>query len=351
MPFPDLDATVRGLYRAATGMAAWDDVLASLCDNLGAAAWGLRGAPALGGAGAPADAEPAWRHGSGSDGASSQAELLVHLREGVALRLQVTWPAGEPCDDATRVWLERLAPHLRDALQAGERLRHGPARQHLGQWLLDTLALPAWLLQADRRIVGANAAARREHAHGRWLLPGDTLLMLRDPAEQPAFDRAQAQALAAPAGRPVLAPGPSVAAKPLSRPAAARTRWRLRRLEARWPDEAAPTLVSGPPTLLAVLFDPEGALFNSGGPALDAPMLRTFFGFTPAESRVAVCLAQGCTVREMAALLAVAPTTVRSQLDQVMAKLGVTRKLDAVRLLVQGGWLWRAGHGEGAVHA
>jgi DNA-binding NarL/FixJ family response regulator len=33
---------------------------------------------------------------------------------------------------------------------------------------------------------------------------------------------------------------------------------------------------------------------------------------------------------------------VRSHLDAVMAKLGVTRKLEAVRLLAQGGWMWRA---------
>ncbi len=329
MPVPDFDATVRALYRAATGDAPWDAALAALRDGLGAQALVLQAGPLQ-----PAVLPAAAPH---------TIELRARLGDGQAMAVRITWPACRQPDATTVSWLDRLPPHLLYALRVGERLRQLPACGQLGQLLLDTLPHPAWLLQADGRIAWANAVARRPDASARWLRAAAPGLALRDPADQQAFDAARAQALASAVCQRVLAPlagglcAPAHPDAPV--PPAMQARWLLRRLDA----------PAAEPVLLAILFDPGAA--DADAPTLSATALASTFGFTPAESRVAVCLAQGCTVREIAALLGVAPSTVRSHLDQVMAKLGVGRKLDAVRLLVQGGWLWRDVQAEGVVDA
>lgn len=339
MPVPDLDATVRGLYCAATGESDWADVLALLRDGLGAEALEV----ITGAAAAP------------SASVAPHVVRLTALTAGDASAVQITWPAARPPDVATRAWLARLAPHLHDALRAGRRLRELPPRAALGQVLLERLPQPAWLLLADGRIAWENGPARQERAGGRWLHADGPRLHPRTPGQQQALAMALASALSAPTGRrllvqvdPVLPlpPPPSTAADapPL------RAHWLLRRLD-RMPAGAGPVVTGDDPVLLAVLFDPAQA----DAPPLAAPQqvaaLATVYGFTPAESRVAACLVQGATVRQIAAMLGVAPSTIRSHLDAVTAKLGVVRKLDAVRLLVQGGWMWRGGEAEGAADA
>lgn len=133
MPLPDLDATVRGLYRAATGEAGWEAELAALRDALGAADLQV-----IAGAAVPATAPHCLCIGLPSAGA--------------AAAVQITWAADGPPDAATRAWLARLAPHLGDALRAARRLRQLPPRAALGRVLLERLPQPAWLLQADGRI-------------------------------------------------------------------------------------------------------------------------------------------------------------------------------------------------------
>lgn len=334
MPFPDLDVTVRSLYRAATGELDWDDVLATLRDALGATAMQVRPL---------AQAAPAAPH----------VVRLTAPAAGDAALVQITWPADRPPDAATRGWLDRLAPHLHDALRAGWRLRQLPQRVALGQALLDRLPQPAWLLQADGRIAWENCPARAARAGGPWLHGDTARLHPRTPGQQRALAMALASALSAPTSRRLLVPVEPP--EPLSAVPAAvaqppRAHWLLRRLD-RTPAAPGPSAVVDDPVLLVVLFDPAQAAAAPVAAPQQAAALASVYGFTPAESRVAWCLVQGSTVREIAATLDVAPSTVRSHLDAVTAKLGVTRKLDAVRLLAQGGWLWRGGQMEGTLDA
>lgn len=327
MLVPDLDATVRGLYRAATGEAAWDATLAALRDGL--AADDLQ---VISGA-APATPAP---HGV----------LLTAPAAGDAPMVQITWPADRLPDTATRAWLDRLAPHLHDALRAGRRLRQLPQRVALGQLLLDRLLQPAWLLQADGRIAWENSAGCKARAAGRWLRDDGSRLTPHTLVQQQALAAALASALAAPTERRlIMSVEPGDAADPPMR-----AHWLLRRLDPR-PAAAEPQTLAVEPVLLVVLFDPAQAAAPSAAAPGQAAALATVYGFTPAESRVAACLAQGATLRQIAAKLDVAPSTIRSHLDAVTAKLGVDRKLDAVRLLAQGGWMWRGGESRGAADA
>jgi DNA-binding CsgD family transcriptional regulator len=88
------------------------------------------------------------------------------------------------------------------------------------------------------------------------------------------------------------------------------------------------------PLILATLFDP------SHVSALDPFALANLFGLTPTKAKVAARLADGSTAEQIGTLHGTAESTVRSQIKQVVAKLGATRTVDVVRMLRQGEVLW-----------
>ena len=79
----------------------------------------------------------------------------------------------------------------------------------------------------------------------------------------------------------------------------------------------------------AVVFVRDPDVFNR----LDSDLLRDSYGMSPAELETAVALDQGHTIREIARRRGVAPTTVRSQIYSLMAKVSVSRQVDLVRIL------------------
>jgi DNA-binding CsgD family transcriptional regulator len=72
------------------------------------------------------------------------------------------------------------------------------------------------------------------------------------------------------------------------------------------------------PQILVTLFDPEEFT------RLDAFAISSMFGLTPAEAKVATQIAQGLSPSDIAVQNGVKLTTVRTQLGQVLAKLGAT---------------------------
>jgi DNA-binding CsgD family transcriptional regulator len=62
-------------------------------------------------------------------------------------------------------------------------------------------------------------------------------------------------------------------------------------------------------------------------------ILRTLFGFSPAENRVALLLGEGRSPREIAQAIGVSFNTVRSQMKSIFAKAGVKRQGELIRLL------------------
>jgi DNA-binding CsgD family transcriptional regulator len=83
--------------------------------------------------------------------------------------------------------------------------------------------------------------------------------------------------------------------------------------------------------LRVILFvtDPEASI------SLDAAALRTLHGLTELESRVAVCLAQGMHVRQLATALGLSHETARWYGQQVRQKLDAASHADVVRLLTR----------------
>ena len=85
-----------------------------------------------------------------------------------------------------------------------------------------------------------------------------------------------------------------------------------------------------PGAVIVVIRDPEA------GDHVDAAIFSVHFGFTPAEARVAVCLAGGETASRAAESLGVGVETVRTHVKSILRKMGTNRQADAVRMLVTG---------------
>src|SRR5262245_18422388 len=69
--------------------------------------------------------------------------------------------------------------------------------------------------------------------------------------------------------------------------------------------------------------------------AASAKVVASTFGLTPAETRVLVRMLTGSTVAEAATYLGVAPTTMRTHLDSIFTKTGVSRQSELIRLAAQ----------------
>lgn len=207
----------------------------------------------------------------------------------------------------------RLAAFVADRLPGGLPV-HGP--------LLDGLE------RADCAALVATPAGSVLHANAgaeAMLAAGDGLALHRGmlAVSRPARD-ALARALAA-AGRiqtdpEAPAPGGTVAVpRPSGRPP--------------WFLTAAPLAASagflGPPEprVLVLIRDPAART------APDAALLMRAFGLTPAEAEVCRRFAAGETPHEIAVARGVGEASLRQQLKSAMAKLGVGRQAELMRLL------------------
>ena len=79
---------------------------------------------------------------------------------------------------------------------------------------------------------------------------------------------------------------------------------------------------------LVLIVDPGSRL------GIDADLVAAAFRLTRAEGQVAAALAEGSTVREIAAATFRAESTVRWLVKQIHAKLGISRQADLVRLVL-----------------
>lgn len=371
----DLDRTVCQLYRAATAEVAWEPVLDALCADLGARALTLQTVAASNGrllglhqggtdlADSTLDylrqwhqvdplranalsaeharvggwlhsdewlddrmvrRQPYFRHYLPARGSMRSAHLAVQQGTSQITGLAIEWPRHRAAlTGDERLLLERLGRHLRDALQAHERLRRLLPPAAVGRHLLEAMPQPHWLLGECGMVRFANAAAGEEEARGDQVVRLGQRLCLAKSVGQREFETR----LAGLCGEQ----GPARELLTLGERAEPATWLLLQRLDS-IASLGAFVLPKTGPVVLAALFNPARMA------PLDAQALAAVFGFTPAEARVAVLVAQAQTAEEIAEELGLMPSTARTHLRQVLAKMGVPRKVDAVRMLVQGGW-------------
>ena len=97
-----------------------------------------------------------------------------------------------------------------------------------------------------------------------------------------------------------------------------------------------PAVCTWPGAALVVVVDP------ARRPRLDPALVAAGLGLTPMESRVAVLLTEGKSLREVAAATGRKATTIRWHLRQIFAKRGIARQAELVRLVLS---LAGAAHG------
>ena len=224
----------------------------------------------------------------------------------------------QPLETAALDWLNRLRPHLIEAIAIYRHLSATHQALHAGQLILDAMHQPVLLVDAARRLRYANAAGRAVLNARTALQEFKGRLLCMDACDDAALIKAL-DTLVVPAPRP---------------DSAQRLLVRLRGTHALQDiaislSALRPELTMGAfgevPLAMLLLHDA-----HQRAP-IDAFVVQEFFALTSAEAGVAVLLAQGVNAEDIAARRKVSVNTVRSQIRLLLKKTNAERQSDLVR--------------------
>ena len=235
----------------------------------------------------------------------------------------IGWTLNDPVDSegwgSSRITMvQRLLPHIQQFVRVRQVLAGAAA---LGASLADLLATTGLgIIQLDRRgrIAAANDSALALLRTGDGLVDQAGVLRANVPADNAVLQGLLTRALP-PFGRQGASgsmtvrraadPQPLVVhLMPIGRPETAVCTW--------------------PVAAVVLVVDP------ARRPRFDPALVAAGLGLTPMESRVAVLLAEGKSLREVAAATGRKATTIRWHLRQIFAKLGIARQAELVRLVL-----------------
>ena len=258
-------------------------------------------------------------------------EMLARVdgRNGLNVRLdgpggtKIAWGIADPIDG--NAWssaqidtIARVLPHLRQYVRVRSALVDAGALGASAIRLLDNAQ--AGVIQLDRsgRVMEANDAARALLRRNDGLSDRDGALRAAAPADNDRLQALLARALPRFGARGASGSMMVRRSSPLPRfavhvtPVAnGETDHRSRRVAA-----------------LVLIVDPvERARIDPG-------LVEAALGLSPAEAEVAVLLAEGRTTRQIAAATGRGYSTVRTHLKHIFAKLGVSRQIEVVQLVL-----------------
>ena len=253
---------------------------------------------------------------------------LGHAGNAINVRLQgpdrsrIMWHVSDPVDgeswsSAQLDTVRRLLPHVRQTVHVQQALALADTLGATLKELLDATGLGVIQLDGRGRIVAANDRIRDLLKTGDGLFDRDGFLFARAPRDNNALQALLGRALppfgAQGTGGSTIVKRPSglpplvLHANPVGRQ---ETDYQV------WPVAA-----------LVLVADP------ASGPRIDPAMVAAALNFTGMESRVAVLLTQGLSVREIAAATGRKESTIRSHVKHMFAKYGISRQADLVRLV------------------
>ena len=258
-------------------------------------------------------------------------ELLVrgHARNSIHVRLdgpngsRIVWGVNDPVDgdgwsSAQLDSIRRLLPHIRQSVCVRQALAGADALGASLAKLLDSTGLGIVQLDGRGRIVAANDRARDLLRTGDGLFDKGGLLYARVPGDNAELQGLLTQALPrfggqGAGGSTMVGRQAGVAplvlhVNPVGRQEADLHLW--------------------PVAALVLVVDP------SRQARIDPAVAAEALGLTGMESRVAVLLAQGMNVREVAAATGRRESTIRSHVKQMFAKHGLSRQAELVRLVL-----------------
>ena len=235
----------------------------------------------------------------------------------------ITWGLGDPADSdgwgSSRIaMVTGLLPHIRQFVRVRQALVQAEARSTTVTALLDNPRIGVLHLDRRGRIMAANDRAHGILRHSDGLSDRNGMLHARTPADQVRLDRLVGDAL------------------PASDAAAVSGSMLLRRSPALPPFAVHVKPVDGPQPdygarhVAALVLIVEPGRRHRVEPDLVARTLE----LTPAETQVAVWLAEGKSVRDMAEATGHTESTIYWHLRQIYRKQSISRQADLVQLVL-----------------
>ena len=252
--------------------------------------------------------------------ADGQDSLTVRLAEPDGSH--IIWATADPvAPDGWRAdqlaLIKGLLPHIRQFVRVRQALVGAGALSSSLSDLLDNTRVGVIHLDRRGRVVAANDRARGLLRYGDGLSDRGGVLRARAPADRARLERLVADA---------LSPGDAaVSGSMLLRrsPVLPRFVVHVKPVGARQVDFGARSVAA-----LVLIVEPGRQT------RIDPGLVATTLGLTPAESEVAVWLAEGRTVRDIAVATGRKESTVYWHLRQICSKLAISRQADLVRLVL-----------------
>ena len=234
----------------------------------------------------------------------------------------IAWGIGDPVTPGgwaspQLALIKGLLPHIRQFVRVRQALANAEAQGVSATGLLDTPRIGVIHLDRRGRIVEANDRARALLRRGDGVSDRGGELRARSPADQARLARLVAQAL------PTA--GVAVSGSMLLRRSAVVPPFvvHVKPVVVRQPDFGAPRVAA-----LVLITEP------GRQSRIDPALVATALELSPAESHVAVLLAEGKSVREMAEATGVQEKSIHYHLHHIYQKRGLSRQADLVRLVL-----------------
>lgn len=241
-----------------------------------------------------------------------------------AMLLLLTHARQAPFVPDAETLLRALYPHLARAATVHRQLERARSLTILAEEVLDRTSAGVLCVGRSRRVLLANAAARALLAARDGLHLDDGRLEIDDrqaaPAVQAAIDAAMGREAVIDSADVAPCEACAILPRPSGRAALTVLTTPLLTCDKLSNDERGLALV--------FLHDPEET------PALRASDLAAMFGLTPAQATLAVLLAQGLSLEDIAVRLGLTLNTVRTRVKQVFERTQTSRQVELVRRLV-----------------
>lgn len=242
-----------------------------------------------------------------------------------------THMSDHPLPPEAVAFLDRLMPHLQRACRIGLQNFVYSTQALVGHMLVNKLRQPVILMGTEGEVMHQNEAAREllrstrlvEVAGGRLKLPRRELEELR----RSAAELEQSIKVAAAAGATQEATTSASQFRSL-RIAAEDGRESLYAFFTVLTPHGAMGTFGLRPVIMLLFYHPGSA------PAIDADLLYAVFGLTPAECRIAILLAEGLSLKQIAQAQGTQHETVRKQLRSIYQKTATNRQPELIRLLL-----------------
>ena len=235
---------------------------------------------------------------------------------------RILWQVNDPVDGESWSFaqvdaIRRLLPHVRHTVSVQQTLSGAGVLGATLERMLDATGLGIVQLDARGRIVAANDRARDVLRVGDGLLDEDGFLFAYAPRDNDDLQALLGRALP-PLGAQGIG-GWTIVRRPGAQPPLVLQVSPVSRREADFPVGRVEALV--------LVVDPAGRA------AIDPAVVAAVLDLTGMESRVAVLLAQGMSVRQIATATGRKESTIRSHVKHMFAKHGFSRQAQLVQLV------------------